>query len=288
MTTLLAINPNSRSGDAWPDGLEARLESLGPLVHYDFDGDRSLEEQAARYSDVLERIVVGGGDGTIHAALPAARRCDLPLGIIPMGTANDFAGSLGIPDDPDQAVDIIVEGRTKKVDLGEVNGRPFLNAVGVGLGPELTREMDQGRKQRLGVLAYARSFMDVYDDQYALGGTLTLDGESRKLRFMQLTIGNGIRYGGGMTISSDSRLDDGRLTVLCLFPQSIGDLVGNAIALRRGPETGNEPRGIKVFKASTVRIETRSPTEATADGEPIGETPLDCRSIPGALEVFIP
>lgn len=287
MTTLFAVNPHSRSGDSLPREVVDVLETMGPVVEFHFDRDGSLAEKVRGLGGELERIVVGGGDGTLNLALPDVLQASVPLGVIPLGTANDFARSLDLPDDPVQAAEVVCANQTRTVGVGKANGKPFLNAVGIGLGPELNKAMDSESKKRLGVLAYLRSFAEVFQRRSRHGAVISLDGRRKKTRYMQITIANGVHYGGGMTIAQEARLDDGQLKVLCLYPQTLWRLLGKAVALRRGPgEDEQEPDGMKLYAARKVEVFTRKPSDVTADGELITSTPLTCEAIPNALEVY--
>lgn len=288
VTTLLAINPRSRSGAAYPDEVVSALERLGPVVRFDLEGDGSLAAEAERLGNQLARIVVGGGDGTLNHALPAILEAGVPLGVIPLGTANDFARSLELPDDPVQAAEVICGKHTRRIGVGEANGTPFLNAVGIGLGPELSKTLDSERKQRLGVLAYLTSFIEVFRRKSRKGAVIALDGTRRKTRYMQITIANGVHYGGGMTVSQQARLDDGELKVLCLYPQTLWKLLAKAVTLRHGPAADrNETPGMKLYSARKVEVYTRPSVDVTADGELITQTPVTCVAVPDALEVYV-
>ena len=271
-----------------PRDVTGVLENIGPVVEFRFEGDGTLGDAARRIGKDLERIVVGGGDGTLNLALPAVLEAGVPLGVIPLGTANDFVRSLDLPEDPVEAAELIRHGYTQRVDAGKANDRPFLNAVGIGLGAELNSALDSETKQRLGVFAYLRSFAEVLHRRSRKGAIISLDGQRKKTRFLQITIANGVHYGGGMTIARQARLDDGELKVLCLYPQTVWKLLGHAVTLRRGPEPGRkESYGIKLYSAQEVKVFTRESHDVTADGELITQTPLTCESMPLALEVYV-
>lgn len=271
-----------------PVGVTEALENIGPVVEFRFDGGGSLGDAAKRIGTDLDRIVVGGGDGTLNLALPAVLQTGVPLGVIPLGTANDFVRSLNLPEDPVEAAELISRGHTQSVDVGKANGKPFLNAVGIGLGPELNNALDSETKQRLGVLAYLRGFVEVFHRRSRKGAILSLDGRRRKTRYLQITIANGVHYGGGMTIARQARLDDGELKVLCLYPLNAWRLLAQAVTLRRGPEPGEEETyGIKLYTAKKVEVHTRESHDVTADGELITQTPLCCESMPQALDVYV-
>ena len=117
----------------------ARREDLGDLIH-------ALRDQ-------IGSVILGGGDGTMNAASAALRDTGLP-GVLPLGTANDLARTLGIPREPEGAAAVILGGRIRKLDLGCVNGHPFFNVASLGLSVDITRRLSKLMKRRLGVFAY--------------------------------------------------------------------------------------------------------------------------------------
>jgi diacylglycerol kinase (ATP) len=287
LATLLCVNAHSRNGDYDLDAIRSKLEALGPVVPCDTDRDsigKALSDSDLRF----ERIVVGGGDGTINRVLPALVDAGLPCGIIPLGTANDFVRSLGLSLEPDDAAEPILQGATRRIGLGEVNGRLFVNAVGIGLGPELTRNLDKESKRRLGVLAYLASLIRVVRDTPYRRAAVTVDGHRRHIAFMQITIANGIHYGGGMTVSEDADLSDGWLRVLCLEPQSVTELLGKFVPLRWGKRANSETEKLSLYRGHRVSVKTWRKVDVTADGELVTSTPVVCRSHPGVLDVYAP
>lgn len=289
MTTLLCINPLSRSGDAVDiETLVARLHSLGQVVIHDLNGDEDLDEAIEALGDRLERIVVGGGDGTLHRVLPSVLGAGVPMGVLPLGTGNDFARSLGLPSDPAEAVESIVDGATRRVCLGKANGRWFLNAAGIGLGPELTRRLDHDRKRRLGVLAYLVSLIEVMGNRRRRRALLEIDDWEIRTPFMQITIANGTHYGGGLTIRPDAGLEEERLDVLVLKPQTPLELLSKFFALRWGARRGERHDKMELFSGTRVRVTTHFECDVTVDGELVEATPLDCEVVPDAMEVYVP
>lgn len=282
--TVLITNPNSRSGDqAIPDVLQ-RLHALGPLHAYEVDDSDTALRAIQDLGGQRTRVVLGGGDGTLACLLDAVLDTGATLGVLPMGTANDFARSLELPLDVMDAVEVIEQGMTRQVDVGVANGKTFLNAVGIGLGPRLTREMDEESKSRLGLFAYSKALIKVLQGSDAFRVRVTVDGEKHSLHSLQVSIANGIHYGGGMTISDTARLDDGQLSVLCLRRQPNWELVKKALALRVGDF--HDVDDILLLSGESVEIETSKPMDATADGELFTQTPLHCESRPNALRVF--
>jgi YegS/Rv2252/BmrU family lipid kinase len=210
------------------------------------------------------------------------------VGILPLGTANDFARSLGIPDELDLAIDVILAGAQRRVCIGEANGHPFLNAAGIGLGPELTKTLDHEHKKRLGVLAYFNSLMKVIGHQRRRRGVLELDGHRRNISFMHITIANGRHYGGGLTIAEDAELDDGLLRVLCIKQQSPMELFSMFATLRWGEDKNEHRDKMELFTAREVSLKTAVPLDVTIDGELDTKTPLSCRIFPDFVDVYAP
>src|SRR5919108_4270788 len=127
---LLIVNPRSRSGADLLEAAAERLEAHGiEPVHRESGRREDITSLIRAEGGDVDLVAVGGGDGTMSAAAPGVIERDLPLGILPMGTANDLARTLGIPADLETAIAIIAAGRTRRIDLGLVNGKPFFNVA---------------------------------------------------------------------------------------------------------------------------------------------------------------
>ncbi len=285
MSTLLIVNPYSRNGDADLDEVVAALSELGPVDVMKLGGEEEVPERIAKLGAGLERVVVAGGDGTLSSVLSDIVATGLPLGVLPLGTANDFAHSLGLSSDPVEAAKTICDNKTHGVDVGVVNGHYFLNAVGVGLGPELTKQLDRDTKKRLGVIAYLESLIQVFYKRRRYRATLRIDGREHRLPFVQITIGNSRHYGGGMTVCEDARIDDGVLHVLCVRPLTPLQLFLRGTRLKFGAVKDDE----KLFYATGKRVEldVRRQCDVTADGELLSKTPIRCHTIKNAMQVYV-
>lgn len=283
--TLLLLNPNARGGDVDRTALIEELEQAGPVIAPDCSEQRSMQQAIERYAGSVGRVVLGGGDGTLNGALPALLEAELPLGVLPLGTANDFARSLGITDLA-HALRIVLDGRTRAVDVGTVNDHYFLNAVGVGLGPAINRALDRETKARLGVAGYFVNAWRSARNYRGIRVVIECDGQATSTRSMHVSIGNGIHYGGGMTISRDAKLDDGLLRVVSIRPQTFLSLLTYGLSMRTGDIEDDE--NVQTFGGRTVILRTRHPVDVTADGELVTRTPAECRSLRRALVVFAP
>src|SRR5690606_2607690 len=148
---------NKKSGGAERDlgPVLERLQAGGFAVQVEVpDSVKDLRRRILASGDAT--LILAGGDGTMSAAAPALRALGRPFGLLPLGTANDLARSLGIPLDPVEAADVIVDGGVRRIDLGLINGEPFFNVASLGLSAEVVHEHESGhgRKRLLGVLNY--------------------------------------------------------------------------------------------------------------------------------------
>jgi diacylglycerol kinase (ATP) len=284
---LVLINHKARSGQSDPQEMLDRLVAGGlELLDGQFvsgDADTLIREDGPR-ADV---IILGGGDGTIHHALPALLEVQRPVGLIPLGTANDLARTLGLPTDPLLACDVIAHGRLQPMDVGFVNNRPFVNVASLGLAVEVTRRLTRGAKSRWGVLAYAWAALGAWLHGRPFSAELSCDGQHFATRTWQITVGNGRSYGGGLTIHEDARIDDGRFDLYSLEVTQGWHLFGLIPALWRG--TLDPISTVRTMQGRQIEIRTRKRRRAiTADGELVGKTPAVFRMKPAALQVCVP
>ncbi len=284
--TLLLTNPGSRSGGDQGDELVQALSEDGEVTDVQPESPEDLPAAIREHGPRVDRIVLGGGDGTVNLALDALMDVDKPVGLIPLGTANDLARTLGIPEDLEEAIQVIRAGHRGDLDVSRAGDVSFINAIGIGLGPRMTRAMDDETKSRFGVLAYLIGIARVFQRQRCFPATVETDKMTYEDRFMQITVANGVHYGGGMTISEDARIDDGCLDLLLVRRQSRWALLGNALRFKTGQtRTGD---WLTHTRCKRVRIDTARPMDFTADGEFLGNTPVECTIKPAALTFFIP
>lgn len=283
-TTLLLVNRRSRngSGDLEPvvrelargGGRLCRVESPAELR-------KRLDGLAL---DSRCRVVLAGGDGTINACLEHVVEHPHPVGIVPLGTANDLARTLGLPADPVAAAAVIARGRTRAIDVARVNDRYFINAAGLGFSSELTLELDSGMKKLLGRLAYPFAAARRWRKHKPF--TIEIDGGGLKLRrkVIQATIANGKYYGGGMVAHADARIDDGLLDVLLIEAKPAWQHLLHITSLKTGVYDLDAP--FVVGTARSLEIGTRRPKIIATDGELATRSPASLEVLPGALTVF--
>lgn len=286
---LLVINRGARSGAADLDPALAILtDAFGAPTVLDIDVPTELEKRIdAVCGPQIDRIVVAGGDGTINSALPVLLRTRKPLGVLPLGTANDFARTLDIATDLEAAAGIIVAGKTARIDVGVVNGRYFLNAAGIGFSTMLHDELSPVVKRRLGPLAYPVGVARRWKRHRPLSVLIRgADGKSVRTRAIQVTVANGRFYGGGMTAEQEARIDDGQLDLIVVMPGEWWRHVRSVVGLKRGVYPEAAP--VIAERHAAFELRTLRPEWIATDGERSTQTPATFAVLPGAIEVYVP
>ncbi|ODN71975.1 lipid kinase [Methylobrevis pamukkalensis] len=284
---LLMVNRNARRGGDAIDPILGRLTRGGlRLTVEDMPEPDRLAELFHSHADDVDCVIVGGGDGTMNAVTQELVKTELPLGILPMGTANDLARTLGIGPTLEQAADVILAGEARRIDLGEVNGHVFLNLASLGYSVTLTRTLTKESKRRWGTLGYAIAALKILSQARPFTVYFEVDGVTRKARTLQVGVGNGKFYGGGMIVEENATLEDEKLDVYSLEFEQWWQLAGIVPAMRRGVQ-GKHPQ-VRSFSAKEVTIRTRRPHHVNADGEIVTRTPATFRVLPKAITVYAP
>lgn len=285
-TALVLVNPNARSGRRSVAPALEVLRRSGIVVLDDASGAHPFEETIRERAREVDLVVIGGGDGTLRAALSALVDTGLPLGILPLGTANDLARTLGIPTDIAAAAQIVADGATRPVDLGEVNGRYFANVASIGYSADLARNLTAEAKSRWGKLGYAMAAMNLLAQSRPFYVDIEHDGVTERVRTVQISVGNGRFYGGGMAVAADAEPDDGMLDVYSLEIDHWWELLALAPSLRRG--TQGRWAKVRAFKCTALSLTTRRPHDVNTDGDLSTSTPATFRVHREAITVFAP
>ncbi|WP_420475529.1 lipid kinase [Noviherbaspirillum sp. ST9] len=284
---LLIVNRKSRSGTSDLNAVTERLKRSGmDVLPWALDRPEQIPEMIRRHAADVDLAVVGGGDGSLNAAAPALIETRLPLGVLPMGTANDLARTLQIPVDIDQASDIIAGGLLHRIDLGRVNDRYFFNAAHIGLGVHAREHLSTDVKRRWGVFGYARSLFKALSSFRPFHADIVCDGRRKRVRSIQISVGNGRHYGGGMTIAEEASIDDRLFFLYSIEPRSIWELVRYAPAFRAGKFEDYHP--VDIERGRSIRITTSRTMRISADGEAVSHTPAIFEMIAGAVTVYVP
>ncbi len=280
------INPNARAAAEGGDAAANALARAGfELVRPELTDKAAAAEAIRAHADECDLAIVGGGDGSLHAALQGLVGTPLPLGILPLGTANDLAKTLGIPSDLDEACAVIERGVARRIDVGCVNGVYFVNEMSIGLSPTVARLLSKDIKAKFGVLALLYRAFQVLRKLRRFAAQVSCDGDEIVLRTAQLTIGNS-RCFGGFVASDEAEIDDHELDLYSVsfrYWWSYLDVMRALLARRY-----EEAPSVATMHGKAFDIRTRRPRPIEADGEIVSMTPAHVRIVPDAISVFVP
>lgn len=285
----LVVNSLSGQGSADMGAIVRRMTDGGiDILSVDATDDPAeIMHLARRAAEIADIVVIGGGDGTVSSTLPVFMETNRTLGVLPLGTANDLARSLAIPLDPLDAADVLVTGQVRRIDLGEVNGRPFCNAVSVGFSAEVAVAEVRERKKWLGALEYPLSWMKAAREFEPFAVTLEHDAGGRRFdSVFMLTVMNGRYHGRGMSVDEQAQIDDGLLKIYCVEFVSRWKLLLVFLSLQRGRLRRDGHTSL--LRARHVEISGRRPMPLDVDGDVLAETPATIRVLPAAISVMVP
>ncbi len=273
----LLANPDSGSGEA--ETVEGELRRLGADVH-----TMAPDEIDAALALGPDRVVIAGGDGSLAAPAAAAGRAGIPVAVVPVGTANDFARHLGVPEDPAEACALALSGEPRSLDLGWLEDRPFLNVASLGLAPAAARRAE-GLKGALGPLAYAvgavRAGLTTEPVRCAVAceGEEWFNGDA-----WQITVACTGAFGAGSSVDADPR--DGRLDVVVIEARGRPALIRHAWGLRRGTVAQQSGAAKRLCTAAELRFDGRR--RFNVDGELVESGSCRFTIAPGAVKVVAP
>ena len=288
MPLALLVNPASAGG---------KTMRLLPRVEQALDARRAVfrvqrtkglehgVEQALRAVEAGEVPVVMSGDGLLGAIGGAMAGSETPLGIVPGGRGNDLARVLGVPDDPEAAVAALFSGHSRRIDVGEANGKRFLGIVSVGFDSEANRLANETDFLR-GNLVYAYAAIRTLIGWKPARFTIRVDEERMRLTGYSVSVANSKAYGGGMYIAPDAELDDGEFDIVAVGAVSRLRFVGNLPKVFKG--THVEEDEVRVFRAPHLELSASKPFPVYADGEHLTDLPASLRVLPRALTVLVP
>ena len=234
-----------------------------------------------------KRIIVCGGDGTINEAIHALVDSEVKLGVLPLGTGNDFARTLGIKEDLDFACNVLRDEKVRKVDLVKVNDDKYYGSVGgIGFDAEVASWANRYKQFAPGATIYLLAILAKLFTYKFKKVSITHDTGNHTGEILMATIGNTNWYGGGINITPAALMDDGildicivqkihKLKLLLFFPSAL---------------KGNHARfsEVKLYRTKKISITSETPLQLLGDGEILGETPVSLEVVPQALNVIAP
>lgn len=233
-------------------------------------------------------VIAAGGDGTLNEVVNGlAEKPNRPkLGLIPMGTTNDFARALHIPRDIDKALEVILKGETIPVDLGRMNNRYFINIAGGGRITELTYEVPSKLKTMLGQLAYYLKGIEMLPSFKPSDVRIEYDGKVFEGEVMIFLVGLTNSVGGFEKLAPDSSINDGLFTLMFLKKTNLAETI-RIISLALRGEHLNDPHLVYV-KANYIKVTAKEKVQLNLDGEFGGLLPAEFQNLYRHLTVFAP
>jgi len=288
MPLALLVNPSSAHGRTLK--LLPRVEQAldARRIVFRVERTRGLEDGIQRALAAVEAgevPVVMSGDGLLGAIGGAIAGAETPLGIVPGGRGNDLARVLGIPDDPEGAVEVLAAGHTRRIDVGEANGRRFLGIVSAGFDSEANRLANETRFLR-GNLVYAYAALRTLLAWKPARFTVRVGDERVRFTGYSVSVGNSRAFGGGMFIAPAAELDDGEFDIVMVGEVGKLRFVGNLPKVFKG--THVEEDEVSVFRAPRLELSASRPFPVYADGEHLTDLPASLRILPRALSVLVP
>ena len=235
--------------------------------------------------ETIDLMVVAGGDGTVNFAVNAmkSKGLDIPLGVIPAGTANDFAGALGMSNELLEAARQIAAGSIDRVDVGRVNDLWFVNIFSFGIFTTTSQRTPNSRKHLMGKLAYIIEGVKEFRTIHAVPLEIVADGEHFDLRSLMALIFNG-ETAGGFRLARTSSIRDGLFDCILLEKK---DFFRSTLAMGRYLLGGN-PKIVRHFRARRIDIRSTVNEPTDVDGQPGAEFPLHIECMAGGLRVIVP
>jgi lipid kinase YegS len=247
------------------------------------DGAALAAEAADRGTDV---VIACGGDGTLNEVVNGLDGRDVPLGVVPLGTANDFARQTGIPEDADHAMDVILRRKPVRIDTASMNGRRFLNVSTGGVGAEATQQTPADAKASLGPLAYAitavRMFAASPVERHA---TFTSAGFGLDVDFLAFAVGSARVTGGGTIMTPDASVTDGLLDLCVIEAMSRRDFARLSLAVKKGEHLGLP--GVHYAQLPWLKVVGADLLSVNLDGEGVEATVCDYRARRADLLVHV-
>lgn len=299
MRTVLILNPvagKSLLAEAQEEPKSIEEEILTALRIYNIepevwhttpeDPGEGLARKAA--DEHVDLVIAAGGDGTIHAVASGLVWCESTLGIIPLGTMNNLAHSLGIPLSVEAACAVLAQGETRSIDVGQINEQTFLEVAGVGLEASLFPAGEEFKKT--GLLSTVRGVILGLVSLFTFKPTrLRISFDEKNMRpydAIQVTICNAPYYGAHFQVAPDILMDDGMLDVFIYRHFSKLEYLRHAVSISQGRRV-YQPKILR-RRVKVLRIASTDPLDIQADGMPLGQTPAVAKVVMGVLRVRVP
>jgi diacylglycerol kinase (ATP) len=288
MEATVVVNLSSSQSSSQVEAIPGMLEARGiRAVEFHSTGDhdsmrRHFERAVKRKTKTL---IVGGGDGSMAQAANALAHSDTVLGVLPLGTGNSFAATIGLDGQLESAIEVIAKRRVASVDLGVVNGRYFANFATIGFPAEVAKASPH-LKRFFGPLAYVFAGIRPMLTHEPFRATVRWDRDGRMtLQTQQIVVASG-RFFGKQPVLPSASITSGRLAFFTTSGVSHFDLVRTYVAFALGTQA--QLGDAHAFSAESIEVRAKPKQPLNIDGEPLGKTPARFRIARRALRVFVP
>ena len=284
----LILNGKAAGNDALQTAV-ARQRAIGHTIEIRVTSEKGDARRFVAETGEVDLLIAAGGDGTlnevVHGLMDLSEVARPVLGVVPLGTANDFATGCGIPHDPEQALALCMEGKEVPVDVGKANEHWFLNAASIGFGAEITATTPPELKRVLGPAAYAVMGAILAMNVHHYRGRLTLPDREIAGSGPVAIIGNGRQAGGGAQVTPRARINDGLLDVL-----AVREIPALALltAARELQELSPDGEYISYWQTRWAEVQTEEVIPVNLDGEPMEFSSVRYEAVPRAIRLIVP
>lgn len=284
---LLLISPKSRRGADSITLASRQLESLGySIINNPNEESTDPNRLILKHANEIDFVIVGGGDGSVNKVLPSLVKTQVPLVVIPLGTANNLARHYNLSYDIAESLRVIELGVESKIDLGMVNGIYFVNVVGLGLSTYVNTKVPATLKKYLGAFAFVLTAFYLSTKIRPFRLNIIADGKSYTRRSWQISVCNGRHYGNGLIVKHDASLLDGKMHALSTEVAKWWQgffLIPSLISGRY-----KKDHDVSLFEAETIELTTRRTLKIDVDGDIQTRTPATFKVHRSALILRVP
>src|SRR5882762_723681 len=284
----LILNGKAAGNDALQTAV-VRQREIGHRIEVRVTWEKGDARRFVAEAGQVDVVIAGGGDGTlnevVHGLMDLSTVTRPVLGVVPLGTANDFATGCGIPRDPERALALCLVGEEVPIDVGRANEYWFLNAASIGFGAEVTAHTPPELKRLLGHAAYTVMGAILATNIRHYQGRLTLPDYEITGTGPMAIVGNGRQAGGGVQVAPRARIDDGLLDIL-----AVRDIPAMALltAARELQELSPDGEYISYWQTPWAEVCTEEAIPVNLDGEPVRFSSVRYEAVPSAIRLIVP
>ena len=284
----LILNGKGADNDTFRTAI-AQQRALGHRIEVRVTRRKGDARRFVAEAGETDLLIAAGGDGTlnevVHGLMDLSKGARPALGVVPLGTANDFAAGCGIPRDPEEALALCMEGEAAPIDIGKANEHWFLNAASVGFGAEVTATTPPELKRLLGHAAYTVMGAILAMNVHHYHGRLTLPDREITGSGPLAIVGNGRQTGGGVQVAPRARIDDGLLDVLVVRQIPAMALL---TAARELQELSPDGEYISYWQTPWAEVYPEEAIPVNLDGEPVQFSSVRYEAVPRAIRLIVP